>query len=304
MKKFIALIAGLLLPTLSTIAMAQRPIDGKVVEINGIAYRLMVYWYTADSEAYQSSYITEALVAPLSLVDGASDLNYSGDVVISEDVVEYEGYSYKVLGIERNCFADCEELESVTISLSGELSSYSLAFPNCPKLTKIRLERADDCLIIESNAISDCPNLKELIISPKTLKLETHAIESTGLETLELPEGLWSMGNEALCLPSLKELICRKLNPKYITIAGKNPFGSDENGINLKECVLRVPASSVAAYKAADYWKEFGQILPIGSAGISEIESDAEPTKEYDLLGRPASGKGLRICQGKKVIVR
>ena len=36
-----------------------------------------------------------------------------------------------------------------------------------------------------------------------------------------------------------------------------------ESGVNLSMCVLRVPAASVSAYRAAEVWKDFGNIVAI-----------------------------------------
>lgn len=65
-----------------------------------------------------------------------------------------------------------------------------------------------------------------------------------------------------------------------------------------------MPAESVTAYKTADHWKEFGRILPIENADIVAPNAATEAAEAYDLLGRPATGNGVRIINGKKTLVR
>jgi len=51
------------------------------------------------------------------------------------------------------------------------------------------------------------------------------------------------------------------------------------NGVNLSACTLYVPAASLEAYKAADVWKDFGSIIPIGEY---DIPTDAELANYYN----------------------
>lgn len=275
--------------------------EDKVVEIDGIAYHLLYDLLVPDCEGNEYYEIIDryAVVAPLHLLDGGSESKYSGNVVIPNNL-EYDGFTYGIYSLEENCFVDCNDLESVTIAAFGYIPDS--AFRNCPKLKKIDLSGCYNDCTLGSYAIAECPELKEFTLPSGITDLDAQAIEASGLEKIELPETLYSIGAEALCLPSLKELICHVKTP--IVMNATNPFGCGEKGINLKECTLRVPAESVEAYKSANYWKDFGQILPIEETGIAAAEAEAESGKAYDLLGRQASGKGVRIVNGKKMLVR
>ena len=86
---------------------------------------------------------------------------------------------------------------------------------------------------------------------------------------------------------------------------------------NCANCTLYVPAESVELYKAAEGWKEFGEILPIDeSSAITEIQqenADGHITV-YNLQGVPVLEtddaadlktlqNGAYIVNGKKMII-
>lgn len=262
--------------------------------INGVAYDLFVdFWDDEFDEPLRT-----AVVKSLSVVTSEK---YTGNVVIPESV-EYDGNIYYIFEMYDSCFVDCENLESVTFTTCVSISDCS--FINCPALKRIEMGNiySMDWTYIGVSGISDCPNLKELILSPDLTYLDNNAIEAKGLERLKLPEKVVKIRDKSMCLPNLKELICMSKYPPGI--GGSNPFGSGDRGINLKECVLRVPARSIELYKTADYWKDFGQILPLEDVGAVAPEADAESGQAYNLLGRRATGKGLRIINGKKTLTR
>ena len=85
---------------------------------------------------------------------------------------------------------------------------------------------------------------------------------------------------------------------------GSNVFYNSPIG----HAVLFVPESSVMAYKNADQWKEFDDILPIDVSVINVIKGNTEKEYNpnapiYDLNGRRLNKKpvkGVFIQGGKK----
>ena len=82
---------------------------------------------------------------------------------------------------------------------------------------------------------------------------------------------------------------------------------------NRANATLYVPKGSKRTYEAADYWKEFKEIVEIGETGIKAVESDQtienfETDERYTLDGRRLNGKptkkGIYIVNGKKTIVK
>lgn len=92
-----------------------------------------------------------------------------------------------------------------------------------------------------------------------------------------------------------------------VPVMGRIAFGRTPQST----AILYVPASSVNAYKTANQWKEFGNIVGMVPTAIEEVKSN-EKLKEnenapiFDLMGRrlhqkPASGY---IQSGKKYFVK
>jgi hypothetical protein len=88
--------------------------------------------------------------------------------------------------------------------------------------------------------------------------------------------------------------------------------GNAFSGVLQSEGTLYVPKSSVNAYKAAEQWKEFGNIVGIDPTAVEELKSkkilkanDNAPI--YDLMGRRLTEKpasGYYIQGGKKYFVK
>ena len=88
-------------------------------------------------------------------------------------------------------------------------------------------------------------------------------------------------------------------------------------GGDCTNCTLYVPAESIELYKAAEGWKEFGNILPIDeSSAITEIQQDKadEHVTVYNLQGvlvletddaadLKTLQSGAYIVNGKKMII-
>lgn len=79
-------------------------------------------------------------------------------------------------------------------------------------------------------------------------------------------------------------------------------------GVDTQKAILYVPEKALDAYKTADGWKDFLNILPMESTGIDDIKAghDGRPSIYYDLNGRrlTAPQKGMNIINGKKVVVK
>ena len=88
--------------------------------------------------------------------------------------------------------------------------------------------------------------------------------------------------------------------------------GSVFEGVDKETCILYVPEGSVDAYKAASEWKDFKNILPIGTTGIQGIVvSNGEPFDVFTISGVKVKSKvtsldglprGIYIIKGKKVM--
>ena len=145
---------------------------------------------------------------------------------------------------------------------------------------------------------------------------------NTNLTDVTIPSSIEAIGNNAFSG-------CTGL--KSITVLNETPivFSSPAQarrmmtrggslsifeGVDKETCILYVPEGSVDKYKAAEVWKEFKNILPIGSTGIGTIlNTEGDVFDIYDLNGRKVKTKaksldglpkGVYIVNGSKFMVK
>ena len=116
---------------------------------------------------------------------------------------------------------------------------------------------------------SNRESIKSAIIEDGVTSIGDYAFYNcVNLTSIEIPNGVTSIGDGAFDG-------CRNLNTitNYATI----PQPLDPDGISVfggvpLTCTLYVPAESVASYQAADVWKDFYNILPIGGGDTPSPE--------------------------------
>ena len=172
-----------------------------------------------------------------------------------------------VRAIPSSCFNGCSSLESVTIP-EGVTSIEGSAFWSC-NLNALTLPESLET--IGSYAFCNNCVLKSVNIPAKVKTIESDAFYNCGLTELVIPEGVTTIGQSAFFNNSLQNLTL----PSTITSIGKGAFscyssylqsiicnaitpptlGENAIGSSVKE--IKVPISSIAAYKQANGWKDF-----------------------------------------------
>ena len=180
------------------------------------------------------------------------------------------------LEIAGYAFYDCDGLTGVTIPNSVK-NIGKCAFKNCDNLTKIEIPNG--VTTIGYNAFGSCMRLASVTI----------------------PNSVRSIGDMAFSLCDIIEIYAMSETPAtldyYTFIMTDISFAT-----------LYVPVGSKDAYLAADYWKEFGNIVEMDFTAIEDIPADdalhGVNDAYYDLQGRrvgePAKGC-IYIHKGKKV---
>ena len=187
--------------------------------------------------------------------------------------------------IELGTFRECTSLSSVilpdglvTIGVQAFQSCTSLtsleipetvteigakAFSTCQVLTGITIPRG--VTLIDNNAFQGCRALTEISIDGATV-IDTSAFSSCrGLTSVLLSEKVVSVGERAFSSCSgLTEITSLALVP---------PLGGESMFNNTNNCPIYVPAGSVEAYKAAEYWSEYAD-------RIQAIEPEPQPDNE------------------------
>lgn len=162
-------------------------------------------------------------------------------------------------GIERipsDLFANCEYLETVAIPSSVKIIE-SRAFLYCA-LTSINIP--ENVVIIEDNAFFQQSDDWNYNVSPAT--------------SLELPACVAKIGDRAF--GNLKKITSVTALMETPVAISANTFYS----YGLSKATLTVPAKSKAAYEAASYWQNFGEIRGIGKVDQT-LDLVAIPTMTY-----------------------
>ena len=137
--------------------------------------------------------------------------------------------------------------------------------------------------VIEQYAFTWCASLSSVSIPASVTSIGSNAFCNTSLNSVMLPAKLTAIGDEVFneC-DNLIEVIVANPTPVAIT---EKVFSNRANA------TLYVPFGSKAAYEAADYWKEFKEIIEEGDAnGDGKVDiADAVCIVNY-LMGNAPAG--------------
>ena len=213
-------------------------------------------------------------------------------------------------------FTICERLPSITIPESVKCIDL-IAFYWCNRLTKVEIN-SNEVVARENEqfyTLRSCfgPQVKEFVFGENVKKIAWIACsESEKLTTVTISSNLTCIDDSAFhkCT-SLADMYCYA---EQVPAMGKDIFVDS----NYKNATLHVPSASVEAYRSAEQWKDFGNIVALTDedpkpTGISEMGYAPMATNKaiYDLQGHQLTQpkKGLNIIKmsdgkTKKVVIK
>ncbi len=191
---------------------------------------------------------------------------YSGSISVPDVLTNYRGYFVTKIGenafagsavtsvsmpegitsIGQYAFSGCQNLESVTLPESLTTLG-SEAFSSCKSLRAVKIP--SKVTTIPDQCFNGCSSLESVTIPEGVTTIGDRAFYENQLKNLTLPSTITSIGNEAFRNNNnLKSIICSATIPPTL---GDNAFSNDITPS------IKVPISSIAAYKQANGWKNF-----------------------------------------------
>lgn len=232
--------------------------------------------------------------------DVAIDKEAQGELIIPESVTDSDGNSYSVTSIGRGAFKYCLGISAINIpntvisiasSAFFQTGMTSLTLP--ASVTKIGLQAFEANMnIVEikvevGNARYDSRDNCNAIIESETNKLIVGCKNTTipnsvqnigdgafyglwGLKSIAIPNSVKSIGDRAFQNCELTEIHSYIEEPFNISSTGFDAVFDSQDW-----SILYVPAGTKVKYEATDGWKEFKNIVEMGSEGGALKVNDA-----------------------------
>lgn len=238
-----------------------------------------------DNEATPGQ-LTRLDLADARIVSGGVKYSQWPNYSTTDDVVGGNMFKHTILqhivlpttitAIGENAFMECSNLQEIVIP-DGVTSIGAYAFNRCNSLSSVKLP--EGITTLADATFMDCPTLTSISIPSTVTTIGGNVFNGCSITSLSLPAAVNSIGYDAFCR-SLKELHVAATN---IPTAGFRAF----NSVNTAECVLYVPKGTAAAYRAADQWSAFTQIVEedVAPDALTSIDVTlAEPGTLADVL--------------------
>jgi len=193
--------------------------------------------------------------------------------------------SVTTIGI--SAFENCSSMTSVSLSNSITVINDN-TFSGCSSLESVIIPKG--VTTIGYNAFANCYGLASVTIPTTVTSLPYYAFENCyHISSLTLTgEGEWRGGTIMIQRPvevyinsQITGVKGMYLKPSHVYCTAMTPPVCDGNSFTDYSGTLHVPASAVAAYSTADYWKnfthivgdatEFGDVNMDGSVNISDV---------------------------------
>ena len=193
--------------------------------------------------------------------------------------------SVTTIGI--SAFENCSYMTSVSLSNSITVINDN-TFSGCSTLESVIIPKG--VTTIGYNAFANCYGLASVTIPTTVTSLPYYAFENCyHISSLTLTgEGEWRGGTIMIQRPvevyinsQITGVKGMYLKPSHVYCTAMTPPVCDGNSFTDYSGTLHVPASALAAYSTADYWKnfthivgdatEFGDVNMDGSVNISDV---------------------------------
>ena len=210
------------------------------------------------SEAFRNSPQTGTIIFPSSL----KEIGYRAFYGCSDaSLIFPEGL--EIIGVQA-----FQNSQISSLSIGGALREIGMgAFEGCSNLSDFSFDKQSPISYIPQLCFSGCSGLTNITIPNSVESVEEHAFSGcSGLTSLTIGSGIRTIGSYAFAsCPELADVYC---HAESVPTTQSDAFKDSD----IKYATLHVPAGSVDAYKAAEPWKNFKEIVAI------PVEGEITPT--------------------------
>lgn len=222
-----------------------------------------------------SLYVGGVEVTELEIHDGVTEI--ADGVFIGCKNIKTVKIPEGVVKIGDNAFSYCENL--TTVVLSKNLREIGReAFRNCGSLTEINLPFGLETIgesaffrchslasitlpttlsTLGNNVLAECESLESITLPSNLKNIPEQALTRSGVKTVIIHDGIEKINNHAFAYcGALKDVYCYAAQ---VPETGGWVFDDMDFG----NATLHVPADAAEAYRKADLWKDFGQIVAV-----------------------------------------
>ena len=204
------------------------------------AYAAAPYWKEFNEIVEQT--IIDSIAYDLDMENHTATVvskepKYEGDITIPASII-YKGETFSVTSIDKKAFRSCDYLTSIVIPNSVTLIE-GMSFSSCHRLSSVTIPNS--VTIIGMNAFSNCYSLTSIFIPNSVTSIRNFAFKDCD---------------------DLTSVIVERETPPEIA---ENTFTSRDYA------TLYVPAGCVENYKAANYWKDFKEIVDMSQTIDDDI---------------------------------
>ena len=190
----------------------------------------------------------------------SNPLYYGGNLYVNGELIEDLVIPNSVTSIGKHAFNCCFSLTSVTIP--GSVTSLDeLVFYNCRNMVSATI--GDGVTSIEYGTFSYCRSLSSVTIPNSVTFVDDFAFtDCSALTTVTIGSSVKEIGTIAFrnC-PALADVYCLA---EEVPTTAIDAFQNSP----VENATLHVPASAVEAYKAAEPWNGFKDIVPLEGESI------------------------------------
>ncbi|MBR2606772.1 MAG: leucine-rich repeat domain-containing protein [Bacteroidaceae bacterium] len=210
---------------------------------------------------------------------------YKGNMPQDANIEVKEGVTHITAG----AFRDCKGLTSIVIP-NSVTNIGEMAFEECSSLTNVSI--GNNVKYIGYNAFCGCRSLTNITIPNSVTWIGKQAFYGcSGLTSVTIGSSVTSIEDYAFYGST------SGLTKIYLL----NEIPADINSYTFSNynATLYVPQGSLAAYKAANYWKNFKNIVEFDPTGIEDVADE----EDAPVIKVAAGGIQLTAAEGKAVAV-